>query len=85
MRYIFLLTVCLALSASSFAQVDSSYRYREALRLIDAWLEGQRDFDKLPGISVAILKDQDVIYKKGFGVTDLQKKTPASSQTIYSI
>lgn len=85
MRYIFLLTVCLAVSASSFAQADSSHRYKEALRLVDAWLEGQRDFDKLPGISVAILKDQEVIYKKGFGVTDLQKKTPASSQTVYSI
>ena len=85
MRYLLILAAFVAISLSSIAQKDSSIQYKEALRMIDAWLEGQRDFDRLPGISVAILKDQNMVYKKGFGVTDLAKKSPANSQTIYSI
>lgn len=85
MHHLLILCTFLFVSLASGAQADSSIRYKEAFRLIDAWLDGQRDFDKLPGISVAVVADQRVIYNKGFGVTDLQKKTPATSQTIYSI
>jgi len=33
---------------------------------IDYWLNAQRDFDKLSGMSVAIVQDQIFIFKKGY-------------------
>jgi len=79
-----LLLIGLSFSLYTFAQ-NKAKDYGEALRLIEVWLDAQRDFDKLPGLSIAIVKDQDIIYKKGFGVTDLEKKSPAVPETVYSI
>ncbi len=59
--------------------------YKEALRIIDVWLNAQRDFDKLPGISVAIVNDQDIIFSKGYGYADVELKVPMQPETICSI
>ncbi len=55
------------------------------LRVIDLWLEAQKDFDRLPGLSVAIVQDQQIIFSKGYGYADLEKKTPMKPETIFSI
>jgi len=59
--------------------------YKEALKLIDVWLNAQRDFDKLPGISVSIVNDQEIIFSKGYGLADVEKKVPMEPETICSI
>ena len=59
--------------------------YSDMLHVIDLWLDAQRDFDKLPGISVAIVQDQDIIFKKGYGYADVDKKVPMRPETIFSI
>lgn len=56
-----------------------------AFRLIDVWLEAQRDYDHLPGISAAAVNDQEIIWKKGFGKSDLERSVDAEPDTIYSI
>jgi CubicO group peptidase (beta-lactamase class C family) len=40
---------------------------------------------KIPGMSVVIVYDQDVLLAKGFGYADLEKKIPADPQTVYRI
>ncbi|MDO4682196.1 MAG: serine hydrolase domain-containing protein [Lautropia sp.] len=35
------------------------------------------------GLSVALVDDQQVVWAKGFGFSDLAKKTPASAETVY--
>lgn len=59
--------------------------YSMAIRLIDIWLEAQRDFDRLPGISVGIVIDQKLIWSKGYGFADIEKEVNSSPDTIYSI
>lgn len=59
--------------------------YTEILSVIDLWLDAQKDFDRLPGISVAVVHDQDIIFKKGYGYADVEKKTPMKPETIFSI
>lgn len=63
------------------AKVD----YSEALRLIDVWLEAQRDYERLPGMSVAIVENQEVIFARAYGLSDLERKVNATPETIYSI
>ncbi len=60
-------------------------RVAQALDLVKTWLDAQRAYQQIPGLSAAIVRDQDVIWSGGFGVTDLEKKTPATASTIYSI
>src|SRR5258708_1876414 len=67
--------------AAQPALVDLS----DALHLIDSWLEAQRDYDHLPSLSVGIVKDQQLIWSKAYGMADLKKNVPATPSTIYSI
>jgi len=39
----------------------------------------------IPGMSVAVLHDQEVVYKKGFGYADIEKQIPATPATSYHI
>lgn len=85
MRFVLLpLLICLW-SFSCNAQNEAKEPLSDAMRFIDAWLEAQQVYDRLPGISVAIVKDQEVLWSKGYGVADLKKKNPATPETIYSI
>jgi CubicO group peptidase (beta-lactamase class C family) len=59
--------------------------YTDHLKLIDYWLDAQKDFDRLPGLSVAIVQDQDIIFQKGYGFADVEKKIPMKPETIGSI
>jgi CubicO group peptidase (beta-lactamase class C family) len=59
--------------------------YSDMLHVVDLWLDAQRDFDKLPGLSVAIVQDQDIIFKKGYGYADVERKVPMTPETIFSI
>lgn len=56
-----------------------------ALRAIDAWLEGVRIYERIPGISAGIIHDQALIWNKGYGYSNLETKRPADADTLYSI
>ena len=82
-RFIFI-TIISLLCLHSFSQSKKT-EYDDMINLIDLWLDAQRDFEKLPGLSVAIVHDQDIIFKKGYGYADVEKKVPMKPETIFSI
>ncbi len=84
MRYLFFFLIIYIGGTVGHSQTKET-AYKEALRIVDAWLSGQRDFDKLPGISVAIVDDQNIIFSKGYGFADVEKKIPMQAETICSI
>lgn len=55
------------------------------LQVVDLWLDAERDFEKLPGLSIAIVHDQDIIFRKGYGYADVEKKLPMKPETLFSI
>lgn len=78
--------VLLIASSSATAQsVEQHPRVKQALNLMRVWLDAQRDYQQIPGVSAAVVYDQQVIWSGGFGYADLTKKTPATPSTIYSI
>lgn len=56
-----------------------------ALAAIDAWVEGVRTYKKIPGISLGIVNDQDMLWRNGYGYANLETKRPADADTLYSI
>lgn len=42
-----------------------------------------RRADALPGVSIAVVKDDEIVYARGFGFRDLSACEPATSQTRY--
>jgi CubicO group peptidase (beta-lactamase class C family)/D-alanyl-D-alanine dipeptidase len=39
----------------------------------------------LPGLSLAIIDDQQIVWAEGFGMADSQKRKPATAETVYRI
>ncbi len=80
---LFLLLLACPLSAQEGGDLPANYD--ELYHVMDIWLEAQKDYDDLPGISVAIVKDQEVVYAKGFGEANRESGVNSESSTIYSI
>ncbi len=52
---------------------------------IDRYLQTEMRLQKIPGISLAVLKDGKPLYVKGYGVATLEHDVPATPQTVYQI
>jgi CubicO group peptidase (beta-lactamase class C family) len=40
---------------------------------------------RIPGLSVAVVEDQKVVWAKGFGYADYENRIPATPDTVYHI
>lgn len=74
-----------AVSQGSAREVAGDPRVREALAFVELWLDGQRAYEGIPGISVAIVHDQELVWSAGFGLADRERQTAATPSTVYSI
>jgi CubicO group peptidase (beta-lactamase class C family) len=85
--FLFLALILAAVSASLAASqsLADDPGVASALKLIEVWVEGQGDYQNIPGVSAGIVYDQKLIWNQGFGFANLDKKTPATPATIYSI
>lgn len=50
---------------------------------LDALISREMSEHHVVGMSIAVLKDQDIVYSKGFGFADKEKKIMADPYTIY--
>ena len=48
-------------------------------------LEQRREDLHIPGMAIAVVKDDEVIFARGFGLADLQNETPVTPETIFGI
>ena len=86
-------TICLGLgllmAATPLAAQDSQLgqhpRLRESLALLTAWADAKRAYEGIPGVSMAVVHDQELLWSRGFGVANRDTGVPATPQTIYSI
>jgi CubicO group peptidase (beta-lactamase class C family) len=60
-------------------------RVQSAIRLLETWVETQLVYEQIPGISMGIVHDQDLIWSRGFGYANPDEGLEASPTTIYSI
>ena len=57
----------------------------ERIARLETLLESLRQELKIPAYSAAIVKDQKVIWAKGFGYADVENKIPATEHTAYHL
>lgn len=55
------------------------------LRLYEIWVQEQMNYYHQPGVSVGLIHDQELIWAKGFGYRDVERRLPATPGTIYRI
>lgn len=82
-KYYFTLILSLLIT-TAYSQEDKK-DYREAFRLVEVWLEAQKDFDQLPGLTAIVVEDQEVLWSGAFGLSNVEKDIKAEASTICSI
>jgi CubicO group peptidase (beta-lactamase class C family) len=63
----------------------STQNYTEALAAIETAIDARRKELGIPGLSLVIVKDDRVIYMKGLGLKDIDKKLPVTPDTQFAI
>ncbi len=63
----------------------SNDKMDDYLNLLPDKIVHKMEARKLPGLSMAIVHDQEIIFKSGFGFANLDTKKPATINTIYPI
>ena len=59
--------------------------YAEAFKLVEAWLDAQKDYEQLPGISAAVVKDQNLLWSGAFGKANIEGNVKTETSTLCSI
>jgi len=63
----------------------ASQEYSAAVAAIEEKVEARRKELGIPGMSLVIVKDGQVIYMKGLGYKDFEKKVPVTPDTQFAI
>src|SRR5919205_1009619 len=75
----------LFLPATRAQKPDRMEPLSERIAHFETVLESLRQDLKIPAYSAAIVKDQKVIWAKGFGYADVENKIPATEHTAYHL
>ena len=59
--------------------------YGAIARTLEPFIEHELREKDLPAISVALVDDQQIVWARGFGFADPEKKIPAAAQTVYRV
>ncbi len=70
---------------TSTAQTQTSADLQKGLQTIEEKVEKRRNELGIPGMSLVIVKDGAVIYSKGLGYKDFEKKIPVTTDTQFAI
>ncbi len=66
-------------------QIADRERVREALGVVETWLDAQQAYQQIPGLSAAVVHDQELVWSTAMGVAHRESGEPATPQTLYSI
>ena len=74
-----------ASTADDAVDVGEHPQVRGALALLDRWIDAHQVYEAVPGASVGVVLDQELIWSKAYGLANLERQHPARVDTIYSI
>ena len=81
--------MCEVVAAVGIAPVATAAQeptgFRDALGLLDAWVATTVAQRGQPGLSIGVVFGDGLLWAKGYGYSNMEKKTPATSQTLYRI
>lgn len=84
MKKLFIVVV-LSLTAYITRSDNKKEYHPDAWTLIEVWLEAQKDYEDLPGLTAIAIHDQDVIWKGAFGYANPEENIEATPSSLYSI
>ncbi len=78
---------CAGPAAPAFAQesIAPEGRLAEILAPVAARAQAEVAAGRVPGLSIAVVDDQRVVWARGFGLADPERKLPATAETVYRV
>jgi serine beta-lactamase-like protein LACTB len=67
------------------AQPDPPKEYAAAVEPLDHFIAHEVADKRLPALSIALVDDQKVVWARGYGFADADKKKPATADTVYRV
>lgn len=68
-----MLLVILSSACFSMSKSETTIQSLEPdLKLLETWVKAQQEYRDIPGISIGLVYDQELIYSKSFGYADLE-------------
>lgn len=77
-KFRFIVTIILLITNLSFSQQDK-------LQKIDGYIHSAMKDWKMPGFAVAIVKNDSIVFAKGYGVRDIRTNEPVDENTLFMI
>lgn len=81
----FLILLALAVAAPVLAVQSSAPLGAATVRKIEQLIRDEMALQQIPGLSVAVVKDDELRWEKGCGVSDLENQVPARTETMYRL
>jgi CubicO group peptidase (beta-lactamase class C family) len=75
----------IAVSAVVASATTAGAQTKEPYPGLDAYIAKARETWKIPGLAVGIVRNDSLIYAKGFGVLEAGKTTPVNEKTLFEI
>ena len=82
---VLLLTTTLLAGCSAPAAPVIDTELQQKLDLLVEKLEQQRQTLHVPGMAIAVVKDDELVLAHGFGMANVEKETPVTANTIFAI
>jgi CubicO group peptidase (beta-lactamase class C family)/D-alanyl-D-alanine dipeptidase len=71
--------------SSRAGDVASAPKYEAAVRALIPFIEHEVSEKRLPGLSIALVDNQEIVWARGFGFANPQTKVPATADTVYRV
>src|SRR3984885_7075618 len=69
----------------SYVSVGQTASFDNKLKEIDAYAQKAMDDWHAPGMAIAVVKDDKVVFAKGYGVRDINKPDKVDENTLFAI
>jgi D-alanyl-D-alanine carboxypeptidase len=80
-----LLAVPVLFAAAGSAVAQEPEGFKDAIGLLDAWTANRVASRGQPSVSLGVVLGDHLVWARSYGFADLDKKTPATPQTLYRI
>ena len=79
--------ICLLISLTNVITINAQVKTTPKSKTADKVdkLLAKYDFKNGPGLSLAVIKDGAVVYKKGFGIANLEYGVPITTSTVFQV
>jgi CubicO group peptidase (beta-lactamase class C family) len=79
-----------ACSSQAYIPTDAqttivSENFKEIIRTYQQEIPQRMEVENIPGVAIAVVDDQSILWAEGFGFTDWDRRTPVTPNTLFSI